>query len=543
MQAYLSPLNSIRRLSYTLQNLKMYTRPYLNQKASLWGCISLMCLLSSCSTAIDLSKEGFKESADAKAFVQKSSIGVDQNAYSLVNSSRSKQTPSSDTDREQHFAWNASLNKEWWRAFQSAPLDQLVQQALNHNPNLTAAKATLAQAQANAMATYGSLAFPNVNAQVGVNRGRVSQATSNIPGGSIFNLYNTSVNVSYTLDLFGASQFTIATAQAQAQFQSYQWRAAELSLTGNVITAALRQAQVNEQIKQTQDILAAQEKQLGIMQKQLQLGAINAAPVLAQASLVSQTKATLPSLEKSLEQATHQIAILCGDFPSQTKWSSLALQDLTMPKELPVSLPSELLRQRPDILASEALMNQSIAALGVAKANLYPQVNLSANSGSLATLSNNLFSTPWSFWTLSTGLTAPIFNAGALNSRVQAAKAGYESSFYNYKSTVLGAFQNVADSLAAIEFDTKSYEQQNINVELAKDSLSIAQKQYSLGAINYMVLLDAQRNFAQAKIGLLSAQANRLANTVALYQSMGGAPWAPSFAQPSKSSEKMAHLH
>ena len=187
-------------------------------------------------------------------------------------------------------------------------------------------------------------------------------------------------------------------------------------------------------------------------------------------------------------------------------------------------------------------MNQSIAALGVAKANLYPQVNLSANSGSLATLSNNLFSTPWSFWTLSTGLTAPIFNAGALSSKVKAAKAGYESSFYNYKSTVLGAFQNVADSLAAIEFDTKSYEQQNINVELAKDSLAIAQKQYSLGAINYMVLLDAQRNFAQAKIGLLNAQTNRLANTVAFYQSMGGAPWAPSLAQPSKSNEKMAHL-
>jgi NodT family efflux transporter outer membrane factor (OMF) lipoprotein len=309
-----------------------------------------------------------------------------------------------------------------------------------------------------------------------------------------------------------------------------------------VITAAIRQAQLSEQIKETQDILAAQEKQLSIMQNQLKLGAINTSSVLAQASLVSQTKATLPALQKSLELASHQIAILCGDFPSQMKWTGLAIGDLTLPNELPVSLPSDLVRQRPDILASEALLNQSIAALGVAKANLYPQVNLSANAGSLATLSNNLFSTPWSFWTLSTGLTAPIFNAGALNSKVQAARAGYESSFYNYKATVLGAFQNVADSLAAIEFETKSYQQQSTNAQLAKDSLSIAQKQYALGAINYMLLLDAQRNYAQAKIGLINTQANRLANTVALYQSMGGAPWVPSDTPAPKTMGNLARV-
>jgi outer membrane protein TolC len=187
-------------------------------------------------------------------------------------------------------------------------------------------------------------------------------------------------------------------------------------------------------------------------------------------------------------------------------------------------------------------MSQSIASLGVAKANLYPQVNLSANAGSLANLSNNLFSTPWSFWTLSTGLTAPIFNAGALNAKVRAAKSGYESSFYGYKSTVLGAFQNVADSLAAIEFDTQSYIQQNTNTQLAKDNLAIAQKQYELGAINVMLLLDAQRNYAQAKIGLTTAQANRLANTVALYQSMGGGVITGATAEATTRPDQLAQI-
>ena len=519
----------------------MNTRFNLNQKVALLGWTSAICMLSSCATPVDLGQEGLQESANPKAWVQNTSLVQNNNVYAFKATSALMPTDTS-SDRDQQLAWNASPQKEWWRAFDSASLDQLVKQALTHNPNLTAARSTLAQAQANALATYGSLAFPNVNGQVGVTRERASQATTNVPGGSIFNLYNTSVNVSYTLDLFGANQFTIASAQAQAQFQTYQWRAAELSLTGNVITAAIREAQLSQQIQQTREILKAQEKQLQIMENQLKLGAINSTAVLAQASLVSQTKSGLPTLQKSLEQAHHQIAILCGDFPAQSQWTGLSLNDLRIPKVLPVSLPSELLRQRPDILASEALMNQSIAALGVAKANLYPQVNLSANAGSLATLSSNLFSTPWSFWTLSTGLTAPIFNAGALKAKVQAAKAGYETSFYGYKGTVLGAFQNVADSLAAIEFDTQSYQQQSANEQLAKDSLAIAQKQYELGAINFMVLLDAQRNHAQAKIGLINAQANRLANTVALYQSMGGSNWMTPIASESKAPGKLAQL-
>lgn len=320
----------------------MNTRFNLNHKVTLFAWSCLISLLSSCATSVDLSQEGFQESATPKALLQNTSLAQDKQVYAFK--SKSPLTPSeSSADRDQLLAWNASPKNEWWNAFQSASLDQLVKQALTHNPNLTAARSTLAQAQANALATYGSLAYPNVNGQVGVNRQRASQATTNVPGGSIFNLYNTSVNVSYTLDLMGANQFTIASAQAQAQFQTYQWRAAELSLTGNVITAAIREAQLSQQIQQTQVILKAQEKQLQIMENQLKLGAINSSAVLAQASLVAQTRSGLPTLQKSLEQAHHQIAILCGEFPAQSNWTGLSLNQLSIPKELPVSLPSELL--------------------------------------------------------------------------------------------------------------------------------------------------------------------------------------------------------
>lgn len=520
----------------------MKFRFQLPPASSLLACASLMAFLSSCATSVDLTHEGFKDTADPKTLVKQATPASSSNAYALKSTKALGLVDS--TTSEQRLNWNAPTDKKWWASFESNNLNQLVELAIQQNPSLSSAQLTLRQAQENAQATYGSLAFPNVNAQLGATRERASQATTNIPGGSIFNLYNTSVNVSYTVDLFGANQFTIASAQAQAQFQTYQWKAAQLSLTGNVITAAIRYAQIKEQILETQEILSAQERQLLIMQNQFQLGAINKTAVLAQSGLVAQTKSSIPALQKSLEQAQHQIAILCGEFPSQASWSGLSLSELRIPKELPISLPSELVRQRPDIMASEALMNQSIANLGVAKANLYPQINLSANAGSLATLSNNLFTTPWSFWTFSTGLSAPLFNAGALSAKVKAARAGYESSFYGYKATLLGAFQNVADSLAALEFDTQSYLQQSNNAQQAKENLNIAQKQYELGAINVMQLLDAQRNEAQAKIGLITAQANRLANTVALFQSMGGgvlnleAPQAMSGATTSRQMAK-----
>ena len=490
-------------------------------------------LLSACAAPLDLSSELEGESAKPQKMAQ--DLSTDPKSQSAQNAfthadlalNTAATALSSSAGQSQHFEWGQMVPKEWWTLFGSKPLSELIKQSLSNNSNLNAARASLQQAQSNFQATYGSLALPNVNAQYSPIRERLSQTSSNIPGGMVTDLYNTSVNVSYTIDLFGANKSNIASQAALAQYQIYQYRAAELALTGNVMTAAIKQAALRDQIKETQEILSLQAKQLEIMEKQLSLGAIGLAPVLAQRSLVAQTRAGLPALEKALDQVSNQLAALVGTMPNQFDWNALSLSDLSLPKNLPLSLPSDLVKHRPDILASEALLNQNIALLGLAKANLYPQINLSANVGSLAATTSNYFSTPFSFWTIGAGLSAPLFNGGALSSKVKAAKAGYEAAFYQYKNTVLNAFGNVADSLKAIETDAQTLKLQSEAEQIAKQNLTIAQEQYKLGGINFMALLDAQKNYAQARINLVNAQSNRFADTVALFQSMGGDEWSP----------------
>ncbi len=490
-------------------------------------------LLSACAVPVDLTTELQGESAKPQKMAQDLSTDLkSQNAKSAFTRSElpliTEATALPSTAGEsQRFEWGQQVPKDWWTLFGSPALNQLIQQSLINNSSLNAARASLQQAQSNFQATYGSLALPNVNAQYSPARERMSQTSSNIPGGVVTDLYNTSVNVSYTIDLFGANKSTIASQASLAQYQAYQYRAAELALTGNVMTSAIRQSALKDQIKETQDILAFQSKQLEIMEKQLSLGAIGLSPVLAQRTLVAQTRSSLPPLEKALDQVSNQLSTLVGSMPNQFDWNALSLSEFNLPKNLPLSLPSDLIKHRPDILASEALLNQNIALLGLAKANLYPQINLSANVGSLATTTSQYFSTPFSFWTVGAGLTAPIFNGGALNSKVKAAKAGYESAFYQYKNTVLNAFENVADSLKAIDLDAQTLKLQSEAEQIAKQNLAIAQEQYKLGGINFMSLLDAQKNYAQARINLVNAQSNRFADTVALFQSMGGDEWSP----------------
>lgn len=512
----------------------MTNHSFLTHKSSQISlALLLVSLLSACASPLNMSSETKGDNENPQTTLNDLNIGAqEQNAKHAYTQSdlalkTTEAASSSIAGQAQRFDWGQKVPKEWWTLFGSKPLNQLVQQSLSKNSNLNAARASLLQAQSNFQATYGSLAAPNVNAQYAPMRERMSQTSSYIPGGLVTDLYNTSVNVSYTIDLFGANKNTIASQASLAQSQAYQYRAAELSLTGNVMTAAIRQASLKDQIKETQEILSLQVKQLEIMEKQLSLGAIGVTSVLAQRSLVAQTRSSLPALEKSLDQVNNQLATLVGNMPNQFDWNALSLSEFNLPKELPLSLPSDLIKHRPDILASEALLNQSIALLGLAKANLYPQINLNANIGSLANTTSNYFSTPFSFWSLGAGLTAPIFNGGALNSRVKAAKAGYESAFFQYKNTVLNAFENVANSLKAIELDAQALQLQSDAEQIAKQNLNIAQEQFKLGSINFMNLLDAQKNYAQARINLVNAQSNRIADTVALFQSMGGDDWSP----------------
>ena len=423
----------------------------------------------------------------------------------------------------QRLAMGQDIPAQWWSLFRSEPLDQLLRTALANSPTMAGAEAALRQAQENYRAQTGTLAYPAVNAQLGAARERAA-AFGGAPA-SVFNLYNASVNVSYIPDVFGGTRRTLEGARAAVDFQRYQVEATYLALTANVVTTAIREASLRAQLQATNEVLDALRKQLTVLEQQLQLGAIARATVLTQRNQVAQVVATVAPLEKQLAQARHQLSVLAGKLPSEAGMPEFALGSLTLPEQLPVSLPSALVRQRPDIRASEALLHQASALVGVATANQYPQFTLSAAYGSASPTVGDLFKRSNAVWNLAAGLTQPIFNGGALSAKRRAAEAAYDQAAAQYRATVLAAFQDVADSLRALDSDAAALQAQAEAEALASESLGLATQQYRLGAISYLVLLDAQRTYQQSHINLVQAQAARYADTAALFQALGGGWW------------------
>lgn len=422
----------------------------------------------------------------------------------------------------QRFVPGQDIPAQWWSLFQSPALDQLVRGALARSPGLASAQAALRQADENYRALSGRLLYPEVGAQLGVSR----EKNSSLEGkGGVFNLYNASVNVSYALDVFGGNKRQLEGLQALVDYRQYQLEAAYLALTANLVTAAIREASLRGQLQATSDILDAQQKQLDVIEQQLRFGAIGRATVLLQRNTVAQTRASVPPLEKALALTRHQLAVYAGRLPSEPGMPEFDLASLRLPQDLPVSLPSALVRQRPDIRASEALLQQASAQIGVATAAMYPQFTLTGNLGALATSFPALLHGGSSVWGVAAGLAQPVFNGGALRARRRAAIAAYEGAAADYRATVLAAFQNVADSLRAIEADAVALQQQAEVEALASESLALSTQQFKLGAISYLTLLDVQRTYQQARVGLIQAQAARHADSAALFQALGGGWW------------------
>jgi NodT family efflux transporter outer membrane factor (OMF) lipoprotein len=424
----------------------------------------------------------------------------------------------------QQFAFGQEIPAQWWTLFRSEALDQLIRNALAQNPNMAAAEAVLRQAQENYNAQAGSLVYPSVNGQLGVARQKTSAATAGA-GAGVFNLYNASVNVSYTPDVFGATRRTLEGAQAAVDYQRYQVEATYLTLSANVVTTAIQEASLRAQLKATREVLDALNRQLGVIEKQFEFGAIPRTTVLSQRNQVAQIAATVAPLEKSLAAAQHQLSVLAGKLPGEAGMPEFALESLTLPEQLPVSLPSALVRQRPDIRASEEQLHQASAAIGVATAAQYPQFTLSGSYGSSAQNFGKLFESDTNVWNLAASLTQPIFNGGALSARRRAAEAAYDAAAAQYRATVLVAFQNVADALRALDADAAALKAQAEAEALAKETLTLSEQQYKLGGISYLVLLDAQRSYQQTHIALVQAQAARYADTAALFQALGGGWW------------------
>ncbi len=414
---------------------------------------------------------------------------------------------------------------QWWQVFHSEELDALIRSALTQSPDLASAQAALRQAKENYTAFSGNALYPNVTANLGVDRELASAISTNVPNGELFTLYNASVNVSYTLDLFGANRRELESMQALVDYQRFQTEATYLTLTSNLVTTAIREASQRAQIEATEEILQYQTKQLEVFERQYAVGAITKANLLSQRTLVAQTRASLPGLEKSLQQTRNQLAVYAGRLPNDQTLPEFHLESLQLPEDLPVSVPSALVRQRPDVRANEALLHQASALIGVATANQFPQLSLTASYGSASPTAGGLGQKQWSLWSLAGNITQPIFDAGALSAKKRASIAAYDQANAQYRSTVITAFQSVADSLQALEQDAKTLKQQ-VEVETAaKQTLDLTAAQYKLGGVSSLALLDAKRTYQTARISLVQAQAARYADTAALFQSLGGGWW------------------
>jgi len=418
------------------------------------------------------------------------------------------------------------LPGQWWTLYHSRPLTALIAQAIKHSPDLQSAQATLVQAQEMADAKKGSL-LPALDASVYDTRQQISGAQYGNPngGGSVFSIYNASVKVSYTLDVFGAIRRQIEGLSAQAEYQKFQLEGSFLTLAANIVTTAIQEASLRAQIAATEDIIDAQIQQLDVIRQQFDLGSASKAAILAQQSTLEQTRTNLPPLQLQLAQTRHSLTVLVGDFPSTELTAQFNLDDLSLPDKLPLSLPSKLVEQRPDIRGQEAVLHAASAQIGVAVASVFPDFTINANVGSIATKASELFIPGSLVWSLTANLMQPIFHGGDFTHKRRAAIATYEQAAAQYRSTVLKAFREVADTLSALEFDAAALKTQDAAEKAARESLELTQEQFRIGAVSYLSLLAAERDYQQARIGRIKAQATRLADTAALFQSLGGGWW------------------
>jgi len=426
----------------------------------------------------------------------------------------------------QTFASGQNIPAQWWKLFSSDPLNALIEQALKENPDLQAAEASLRQAQENVYAAEGLL-LPAVDANAGATREKFSPAAFGETGApaSLFTLYNASVSVSYGIDIFGGARREIESLEAQAEAQRFQREAAYLTLTGNVVTAAVQEASLRAQVKESSDIIDIEQHQLDILQQQFTLGAVPKSAVLEQAATLAQAKTALAPLQKQLSQQHTQLAALIGHFSSEKLEEDFNLATLHLPEQLPVSLPSDLVNQRPDIQAAEAELHAASAAIGVATAAMLPQITLTGSYGWESASFSKVVSPSTNVWNIGAGLVQPLFHGGELLHQRRAAVAAYDKAFAQYRSTVLQAFKNVSDSLHALQYDADALAAQDNAARAAKDSLDLVQAQFKTGAVSYLLLLDAERAYNQTRISLVQAQAARFADTAALFQALGGGWW------------------
>jgi len=424
---------------------------------------------------------------------------------------------------EQRMVLGAPVVPQWWTLFGSPQLDELIRHAIADNHGLAAARATLAQAQELVAAQTGRL-FPQVGLQAGAGREQYGKQFlgSLVPKVAPFTYESFGASVSYTLDYDGAIARSIEEQKALAQYERSELDAAQLTLTGDVASEAVIIAATRGEIRAAAELLSEDRNNLGLVRTAFANGSVSKLDVLTAQSQLASDQALLPPLYQQLSMARHALAVLLGHPPAEWSQPDLELADLRLPRQLPLSVPSQLVRRRPDILAAEAQLHAATAAVGVATANLYPQIALTATLGQQALTPGKLFDTSSTAWSLIAGLTQPLFDGGTLRAERRASLDALQASAARYQQVVLDSFGQVADQLDALDHDAQLVAAQANARDTSQASLDLARQSYQAGNSGILQVLDAQRERQRAQLGLLQAQSRQYLDTVQLLLAVGG---------------------
>jgi len=435
-----------------------------------------------------------------------------------------KDTP---TLRPQRLSQELDIPAEWWQTFHSSPLNAWVEASLAHNSGIEAAQAALRAANENALAERASF-WPTVGLNYSPSRARVPDllASPVASGASVYTVHTAQVTVSYAPDVFGGTRRAVEQALAQTELQRFQLQAAHLTLSTTVVMSAINEAALQAQLATTLRLIAGQQEVLQNYRRQQALGQLALADVDAQEAALAATQTLLPPLEKQLAQQRNQLMALAGRFPGEQRDTHFDLDAFTLPAVLPLTLPSLLVEHRPDVRAAEAQLQAASAGIGMAVAARLPNVQLGVNAyGSSAVALSQLFTSSSMLWTLAASVTQPLFDAGALKHREAAARANFDQAAAQYRATVLGAFQDVANALEAIDADTRALQAAATAERAALRSLVRLRRQLGLGDTSALSVRLAEQSWQQAVLALAPARAARLTDTAALFQALGGGWW------------------
>ena len=435
--------------------------------------------------------------------------------------------PAGDRPPGRIYAPGADIPARWWEVFRSRHLNDLIEMGIAHNADLQAAEAAVRVAQANALAQRGAL-FPQVAANWNSSRQKTPTATLDTnaaSGASIYSLHTAQVTVAYALDVWGGTRRQIESLEAMSEAQAFQREGVYLTLTANIALAAIQEASLRGQIAATRRLISLQTRLLEILRRQNNLGQIALPDVLVQETAAAQARMLLPPLERQLDQQRHLLATLTGRFPSEATAANFQLGSFRLPRQLPLSLPADLVCQRPDVRAAEASVHASNAQIGVAIANRLPQITLSGNEGSTAFAISRLFSPGTNFWMIAGNAVQPVFDGGTLRYKQQAAQEAWVQSVAQYRAVVLTAFQNVADTLRALQADARALSAAVAAEQAASRSFDLVRRQLEQGQVSLPILLNAQQAYLQTSLARVQAEAARLSDIVALFQALGGGWW------------------